>query len=113
MKIVEDILQLFNPDEGELKKIVKPNILMSKKEAVAILECSWNRITEDLIIDAWNEAIKNISINTSIRKIDIIYVDEDSLEQLKTRPHDQLIEYIRLYDRRQKKIVKGRKKEIV
>lgn len=64
-------MKLFNPDEGEFKKIVKPNIPMSKKEAVAMLECSWNRITEDLIIDAWNEAIKNISINTSIREIDI------------------------------------------
>ncbi|KAK8864948.1 hypothetical protein M9Y10_010475 [Tritrichomonas musculus] len=102
MKIVEDILQLFNPDEGELKKRVKPIILMSKKGAVAMLECSWNRITEDLIIEAWNEAIiKNISINASIEEINILYVDEDSLEQLKTKHHDQLIEYVRLYDQRQ------------
>lgn len=76
---------------------------MSKRETNSMLECSWNTITEDLIIDAYNEAIiKSISINSSIEENDIIDVDEDSLEQLKTKHHDQLIEYIRLHDQRHK-----------
>lgn len=73
LKIVDDTFQLFNPDEGELKKIVKTIIPIPKKEVAAMLECSWNRITEDLIIDTWNKSIfKKISINTSIEEIDII-----------------------------------------
>lgn len=46
-------------DENQIKIVsnIAPSKSISKKDAVVHLENSWQRISEDLVIEAWNAAI--------------------------------------------------------
>ena len=68
------ILDIFDPETGTLKELIKPQEPLNKKEALIIMEQIWNRIDETSILQAWENSILTHTSQLQINEDEIAKV---------------------------------------
>lgn len=107
-KMQRDVSDLFEfTKEGDktaikLKETVGPSKPMTRMEAVVYLEKSWERITSELVLEAWNESIANkIADIKYSNEYKIVDINPTSLENLKQIHNNEISKHIKIYLDRQ------------
>ncbi|KAK8845055.1 hypothetical protein M9Y10_021231 [Tritrichomonas musculus] len=102
MKIVAEITELFDVETENFTTTIDPVEPTSKKDAVAMLEMAWKRITDDLVLEAWGMALQQyINEEEDVDDYETVDIIQEQRNEIMQMHKEKLNEFVEIYLERQ------------